>query len=195
MTGLGPDSFDQVEVRSVDELWLWLSEHHGRDEGVWLVTWKKSASSARYVSRGDVLDALVAWAWIDGRRMALDDERTMQLITPRRASHWSDSYRRRAMRLIEEGRMRPPGLASVETAREGGGWTELEDVDALVIPDDLQQALERVPGAEAGFGGLAPSARRFALRWIHLAKRPETRQRRIEVTAQRASRGEKVPGA
>lgn len=195
MGSIGPESFEQVEVTSADQLWSWLAANHDRDDGVWLVTWKKSVSPSRYVSRDEVLDALVAWAWIDGRRMARDDGRTMQLVTPRRASHWSDSYRRRALRLIDEQRMAAPGLASVAAARADGGWTALEDVDALVVPADLAAELARVPGARDGFDALPPSARRFALRWIHLARREDTRARRVEETARRAARGERVTGA
>ena len=59
----------------------------------------------KYVDRWEVLDELLC-LWIDGRRMKLDDERTMQLITPRRVEHWSGRTRN-VWRLEQEGRMQP----------------------------------------------------------------------------------------
>jgi len=66
------DKFERVEVTSAQALWDWLGREHGRDEAIWLVTWK-AARRDRYVSRDEVLDALIAHGWIDGRRMALDE--------------------------------------------------------------------------------------------------------------------------
>jgi hypothetical protein len=35
----------------------------------------------KYTTRGQVLDALIAYGWIDGRSLKLDDDRTMQLLS------------------------------------------------------------------------------------------------------------------
>ena len=77
------------------------------------MTWKAQHRD-RYVSREVVLDALVAHGWIDGRRLKLDDDRTMQLISPRKQQAWAQSYKTRAARLEDEGRMHPAGCAAVE---------------------------------------------------------------------------------
>ena len=70
------DRFARIEVRLAEDLWNWLEENHGTSESVWLMTWK-AARRDRHVSREDVLDALVAYGWIDGRRLKLDADRTM----------------------------------------------------------------------------------------------------------------------
>ena len=62
------DKFERVEVESSGDLWEWLDRYHDRRESVWLVTWK-AARRDRYVSRDEVLDALTAYGWIDGRRL------------------------------------------------------------------------------------------------------------------------------
>ncbi|MFN4099185.1 MAG: YdeI/OmpD-associated family protein, partial [Pararhodobacter sp.] len=100
------DRFRQIEVHSEAALWDWLAAHHGQPDSVWLVTWK-AAHRDLFVSREAVLDALIAYGWIDGRRMKLDDSRTMQLISPRRQQAWAQSYKARAARLEAEGRMKP----------------------------------------------------------------------------------------
>ncbi|MEM6619708.1 MAG: YdeI/OmpD-associated family protein [Pseudomonadota bacterium] len=184
------DRFDQVEVTGDDALWTWFEQNHARKEGVWLVTWK-AAHRDRYVSRDQVLDALIAFGWIDGIRRKLDDSRTMQLITPRKQQAWAVTYKNRAARLIDEGRMRAPGLAAVEAGRKSGLWDAMAAVDALEEPDDLRAQLT---GPAATFwSGAAPSYRRNVLRWIAGAKRPDTRARRVAEVATRAARGEKVP--
>jgi len=102
----------EVEVRSADALLAWLEAHHGTSDGVRLVTWK-AAHPDTYVSRDAVLDALLAYGWIDGRRFVVDAVRTAQLIPPRKQQAWSQSYKDRVEHLRAEGRMRPSGEAAV----------------------------------------------------------------------------------
>ncbi|MEM9910763.1 MAG: hypothetical protein AAF922_08270 [Pseudomonadota bacterium] len=132
--------FDRIEVHSIEALWSWLDKNHTQPASVWLVTWK-AVHPERYVSWDQVLDALLAYGWIDGIRRKLDDERTMQMISPRRQQIWAASYQERAGRLIEDGRMHSPGFAAIETAKTSGLWQALSELDALITPEDLSIAL------------------------------------------------------
>ena len=185
------NKFERVEIKSEDDLWQWLQQYHGNSESVWLVTWK-AAHADRYVSRDTVLDALIAHGWIDGRRLKLDDTRTMQLISPRKQQVWAQTYKDRAERLRAEGKMHPAGDAAIEDARRSGRWTESELIDALVEPDDLTSALE-ANGGLLWWQAAAPSYRRNVLRWISGAKKPETRVKRIDKTSSLAAQQKKVP--
>ena len=176
-----------VEITSADALWAWLEQNHATDTSVRLITWK-AATPEKYVSREDVLDALLAYGWIDGRRFTVDDHRTAQLITPRKQQAWSQSYKDRVARLRTEGRMQPAGEAAVTAGKASGLWDFFADVDALIVPDDLDQAINR-PKWDA----LAPSYRRNVLRWIKLAKRPATRQKRIAAASDATAKGKKLP--
>ena len=144
------DDLKQVEVSSPVQLRTWLEEHHAQEESVWLVTWKKHVAD-RYVSHEVVLDELVSFGWIDGVRRKLDEDRTMQLIGPRRTQYWAKSYKDRAARLIDEGRMTDAGLASIEMSKRTGLWTFMDDVDDLIVPEDLAAALEAHPGGTDQF--------------------------------------------
>lgn len=188
---MNPNKFPRIEVASLDELWAWLAANHAEAESVWLVTWKADHRE-RYVSRDEVLDALIAHGWIDGRRLKLDDARTMQLISPRKQQAWAQSYKLRAARLESEGRMHPAGRAAVMQGQQGGLWHDSDPVDALVDPDDLIQALEATGGRDWWLAA-APSYRRNILRWIAAARRHETRQDRMTKVATLAGQGEKVP--
>ncbi|MEM1372836.1 MAG: YdeI/OmpD-associated family protein [Pseudomonadota bacterium] len=183
--------FEKVEVTGADGLWAWLGAHHDQGRSVWLVTWK-AAHRAKYVSREEVLDALIAFGWIDGRRMKVDDDRTMQLISPRKEQAWAQSYKSRAERLDAEGRMQPPGRAAIAESKRAGKWMASADIDALKEPDDLVTALD-AQNARAFWDASPPSYRRNILRFIAGAKRPETRAKRVALTAAHAARGEKVP--
>lgn len=184
--------FEQIEIASLEELRAWLGDHHTRDEGAWLVRYKK-AVPGKFVDRLAVLDELLCWGWVDGLVRKLDDERTMQLISPRRQQAWAQSYKDRAARLEAEGRMQPPGRAAIERSKELGLWDATAAVDALIVPDDLRSALRLNPAAEQYFDGAAPSYRRNVLRWSSTAKKPETRAKRLDIIVALSGRGEKVP--
>ena len=188
------DKFEQVEIQSAEDLRDWLLENHGQEESIWLVTYKKSAGH-KYVSRWDVLDELLCFGWTDGIRRKFNEDRTMQFISKRRAEHWAKSYKERVARLEEEGRMHASGLRSVEVAKANGMWTFMDDVDALIIPNDLEHVLKAVPGAYDFFEAINPSSKRFVLRWIKLAKTEKTRKNRIEKIARLSAKGEKLPGS
>jgi len=186
------ERFEQVEVKSLAELRTWLAANHAREEGVWLVRYKKDTPD-RFVDRLDVLDELLCWGWVDGLARKLDESRTMQLVTPRRQQAWAQSYKQRVELLEAEGRMKAPGRAAIERSKALGLWDAYAPVDALAVPDDLRAALAARPFAERFFDGAAPSYRRNVLRWITAAKKPETRAKRITTTVDLSAAGEKVP--
>ncbi|MEM1363278.1 MAG: YdeI/OmpD-associated family protein [Pseudomonadota bacterium] len=190
--GIATENFDKVEIDSTEALWTWLGAHHAQPDSIWLVTWKADCTS-KYVSREEVLDALVAHGWIDGIRRKLDDKRTMQLISPRKTQYWAKSYKDRADRLIAEGLMHPSGQRSIDNGRASGLWSFMDDVDALILPDDLIQALSALPPADTHFAGFAASKRRNILRWIKLAKTPATRASRIAQAATLAQENKTPP--
>lgn len=184
------DSLERVQVDSSDDLWEWLSTHHKSNDSYLLVTWKKS-NKAKYVSREQVLDALLAYGWIDGRRYALEDELTMQLICKRKQQKWTQSYRDRIEKLSTEGLMKPSGLTAVNEAKKKGTWLANQNVDALICPDDLVEALRRHNGS-GWWDDAAPSYKRNLLRWLSSAKKEVTRQKRCSEIAKACAAGQKI---
>ena len=185
-----PD-LDRLEISSADALWAWLAENHDCGRSRLLVTWKATVPG-KYVSREDVLDALVAHGWTDGRRWTHEDPaRTIQLIAPRKKQVWAKSYKDRAARLLEEGRMHPVAAAAFRAAQQAPDWSQSDPVDALEVPDDLQTSFDTV-GA-TWFAQAAPSYRRNVLRFLAGAKRADTRKKRIALIADAARRQQKLP--
>jgi uncharacterized protein YdeI (YjbR/CyaY-like superfamily) len=188
------DNFDKIEISSLEELRSWLVKNHKQPESVWLVTYKKSEQD-KYVSRWEVLDELICFGWIDGIRRKLDDKRTMQLISQRRAEHWAKTYKERAARLIDEGKMHESGLKTIEISKSNGLWNFMDDVDNLIVPKDLSDELSKLKGAIDFFNSINDSSKRFVLRWIKLAKTEKSRKNRIKKIAQLSANREKLPGS
>lgn len=179
-----------VDPGSAEAWRAWLEEHHATSPGVWLVLGKKDnpVNALRYEQ---AVEEALAFGWIDSTVNRLDEHRIKQLFTPRRSgSTWALSNKRRVARLIAEGRMQPAGLAVIAAAKADGTWNLLDDVEALVVPSDLADALSADACAAAGFEALPVSAKKQALYWVLSARRPETRARRIQVTVEAAAAGE-----
>ena len=183
---------NSTQPASRSEWRAWLAEHHGRDEGVWLVRFKKAAGKPT-VSVDDAIAEALAWGWIDSLPRALDAERTMLYVAPRKAgSGWSRVNKAHVERLIASGQMTPAGLATIERARADGSWSLLDDVENLVVPDDLASSFAAHPPAAEEWEAFPRSVKRGILEWIVQAKREATREKRIRQTAEMAQRGERA---
>ena len=177
------DLLEQVYVADRAAWRRWLATNHDRSPGIWLVFDKKSSRADRLAYAHAVEEAL-CFGWIDSTVRPLDDARYVQLMTPRKPkSNWSRPNKERVERLIAEGLMAAPGLASIERAKSNGSWTRLEVVDAMVVPDDLAMALAAVAQGAEKFAALSMTARKGFLYWINGAVRPETRARRVAEVA------------
>jgi uncharacterized protein YdeI (YjbR/CyaY-like superfamily) len=134
------------------------------------------------------VEEALCFGWVDSRPNKLDDERYMQLFSPRKAgSPWSRLNKQRVQALTEAGLMAPAGLVVVATAQADGSWTAYDAVEELVIPHDLAEALAGNPEAAQHFSQFPPSSRKNILWWITSAKRPATRAQRIAETIRLAA--------
>lgn len=158
----------------------WLSREHATSTGVWLKI-AKQAAGIDTVSYTEALDSALCYGWIDGQKGALDKSYWLQRFTPRRPrSKWSRINCTKATELIAQGRMQPAGLREVEQAKRDGRWdAAYAGQRTAEVPDDLRQALEANPGAQAFFATLDGPNRYAIIYRLHDAKKPETRARRL----------------
>jgi uncharacterized protein YdeI (YjbR/CyaY-like superfamily) len=163
----------------------WLTSNPERSDGLWIV-YRKKSSDLDGPTYDDLVEEALCFGWIDSRVRRVDDERVMQWFSPRRPGGlWSALNKARVQRLVDDGLMTDRGRAAIDAARADGSWSQIDDVDALVLPDDLQTALAGAAEAQDAFEALSESAKRRYLWWISSAKRPTTRAARIDATIQR----------
>lgn len=165
----------------------WLGEHHERNEGVWLITYKKATGKPR-LEYDEAVEEALCFGWIDSKPNKLDDERSMLWFAPRKGgTGWSKPNKERIERMMATGKMHEAGLAKVEAAKLDGTWNALDAVEALEVPTDLAQAFVNYPDSAANFEAFPRSVKRGILEWISTAKRAETRAKRVDETARLAA--------
>jgi uncharacterized protein YdeI (YjbR/CyaY-like superfamily) len=192
LEGTAPDGkpivgpFDRAAWRA------WLVANHATSRGVYLASWRRGSGRAS-VPYEDAVEEALCVGWIDATLRRLDDRIAIQWYAPRRPrSGWARSNRERVERLLAAGLMLPAGISAIETAKANGAWTMLDDVENLVVPDDLAEALAAHPPARDHWDAFSRSARGQMLYWLLQAKRPETRAKRADEIATRAARNERA---
>jgi uncharacterized protein YdeI (YjbR/CyaY-like superfamily) len=172
----------------------WLSKNHGRYEGIWLLIYKKSVGGIG-LGYEDALEVAICFGWIDGKLRRIDDRCHAIRFTPRRPRGiWSENNRKRAERMIREGRMRAPGLKQVEDAKKDGRWdAAFAPKNVPPIPADLRKALRDNLEAWEKFRAFANSYKSSYIHWVLEAKTDETRSRRIREVVKRSRDGRR-PG-
>lgn len=118
-----PDELPEMTVPDVAAWRAWLADNHDRQDGVWVVLAKKGTTEPTTLTYEQAVEEALCFGWIDGLTRRRDERTYRQRYTPRRArSNWSQSNIDRVERLIAEGRMRPAGLAAIESAKADGRW-------------------------------------------------------------------------
>lgn len=169
----------------------WLQKNHQKKRSVWLIYYKKKANAST-ISWSEAVEEALCFGWIDSTARPIDDERFMQFFTRRKAnSVWSKINKGKVRQLIDKGLMTQAGYESIEIAKQNGSWSILDDVEELKIPKDLAKEFKSQPGSKDYFTSLSKSVRKSILQWVVLAKRPETRQKRITEIAALAAQKQK----
>ncbi|HKQ78927.1 MAG TPA: YdeI/OmpD-associated family protein [Blastocatellia bacterium] len=172
---------------------VWLDKNHATSSGVWLKLAKK-ASGIKSVTYDEALEVALCYGWIDGQKRSHDETSWLQKFTPRGPrSIWSKINTEKAQALIESGRMKPAGQKAVESARQDGRWdAAYSSQSKAAVPDDLQVELDRNAKAKAFFATLDSRNRYAILHRIHMAKKAETRAKRIENFIRMLEKKEKI---
>jgi uncharacterized protein YdeI (YjbR/CyaY-like superfamily) len=178
-----------AETRAQWRAWLQLNHHEVR--GVWLASWR-DADRLR-CPYPDAVEEAICFGWIDSTSSTLDEQRRLQLFTPRKPkSSWTRLNRRRVAEMERHGLMTDAGRAAVEVAKDNGWWTIYDPVEDLIEPDELRVALDADEEARANWDRFPPSARKQMLWWVVSAAKDDTRVRRIAQIVTRAARGERA---
>jgi uncharacterized protein YdeI (YjbR/CyaY-like superfamily) len=176
-----------IDVRTRRQWRAWLAKNHASSPGIWLVRHKQH-TSVKSMPYEDVVREALCFGWIDSLIKRLDDDRYALKVTPRKpTSKWSDVNRRRWDELKVAGLLAAPGLAAAPTANSYAPHPSIPQLPAYIA-----KAFKTNLAAWQHFQALAPTYRRDFVVWIHTAKRPETRDRRIRESIRLLSAGKKL---
>ena len=169
----------------------WLKKNHASKESVWLILYKKDTGYP-YIAWTEAVDEALCYGWVDSKRQSIDDVSFRQFFCRRKPnSIWSKINKEKIDRLVKSGKIRKAGLEAVERAKENGSWSILDDVEAMKIPKDLEKAFRAHSGSKKFYQAQTKSIQKMMLGWIALAKREDTRQKRIEEITSLAAQGKK----
>lgn len=169
----------------------WLQENHHKKKSIWLIYVKKKFNIPTIIY-SEAVDEALCFGWIDSKAKPVDEEKYMQFFSRRKSnSVWSKVNKEKIQRLIDERLMTKAGFDIIETAKRNGSWTILDEVEALIIPEDLEEEFQKRPNAKTYFLNLSRSDKRNILQWIVLAKRQETRENRIIEITELADKNQK----
>lgn len=173
-------STKEVYLTNRDEWREWLEKYHDAEKEVWLIYYKRHAGKPR-IPYDDAVEEALCFGWIDSIVKKVDEERFAQKFTPRKSkSRWSELNKKRARKMIEEGKMTERGFTRIREAKRSGEWFQKASrAKELVIPLYIGEALSANKKALDNFNKLAKSFRRQYIGWINSAKREETRKRRL----------------
>jgi uncharacterized protein YdeI (YjbR/CyaY-like superfamily) len=176
-----------LDVRNRRQWRAWLSKHHASSAGVWLV-FHKAHTGVKSIPYEEMVRDALCFGWIDSLIKRLDDDRYALKVTPRKpASKWSDLNRRRWGELKTAGLLAPAGLAAAPTDNAYAPRPIIPE-----LPRYIAGALKSNSRAWKFFQTLARTHRRDFVVWIDMAKRPETRERRIRESIRLLAAGRKL---
>lgn len=176
-----------LDVRTRKRWRQWLSKHHASSAGIWLVRHKQH-TGVESMPYEDVVREALCFGWVDSLIKRLDDDRYAIKVTPRKpTSKWSQINRKRWNDLEAAGLLETAGLAAAPTANTYAPHPKIPELPAYVA-----KAFKTNPKAWQTFQSLAPTYRRNFVVWIHIAKRPETRERRIREAMELLAAGKKL---
>lgn len=157
-------------------------------QSIWLILYKKWTGKPT-ISWSEAVDEAMCFGWVDSKRKPLDKEKFLQFYCQRKPKGtWSKINKEKVKQLIADGLMTKAGFVSIETAKQNGSWTILDEAEDLVVPKDLAKEFKARPGSKKFFLTFSKSARKAILQWLALAKRPETRQKRMKEIAELAAK-------
>ena len=128
-------------------------------------------SNLKSIPYEEAVRQALCFGWVDSLIKRLDDARYAIKVTPRQpTSTWSAANRRRWAELKAAGLLAPAGLAAPPTKNTYAPKPTIPE-----LPNYIARAIKPNPKAWQFFKALRPRERRNFVVWIHIAKRPDTR--------------------
>ncbi len=153
------------------EAWrAWLANNYQREPEIWLVYYRKDTGRPR-IPYNDAVEEALCFGWVDSIVKKLDESRTAQRFSPRKAgSGYSQTNIERLRRLAERGKVMPEILTGL------GDLLEQE----YEFPADITAALQANERAWGNFQRYSGAYQRIRVAYVDAARnRPGEFEKRL----------------
>lgn len=167
-------------VISRDEWRSWLEKNSSKEDEIWLIFYNKKSGKPR-IPYDEAVEEALCFGWIDSIVKKLDVDCVAQRFTPRRKrSQLSELNRVRVKRMIEQGKMTPAGLLSINQHMrfEKGKLTEHRP---FIMPDDILETLKSDKETWKNFSKFPEEYKQVRIAYIdHARVRPAEFTKRLK---------------
>ena len=170
----------------------WLAKHHATESEVWLIFHKQHTGKPS-VAYTDALDEALCYGWIDSLIKRIDVDKYARKFTPRRPeSVWSTVNINRYAALKTSNRLAAPGIERSPNGRPVVDGPPRAALPTATRRKEVEEALKKDRAAWRFLETLSALERRRYVSWIAMAKREETRERRLREAFARLRSGKKL---
>lgn len=148
----------------------WLRANYKKEKDIWLVYYKKVTGKPR-IEYNDAVEEALCFGWIDSTVKSLDEERSAQRFSPRKAkTPYSPANKERLRKLLKQGKV-------IKEVRESLAGILEEEFD---IPKDILQEIKANEKAWKNFQKFSDAYKRIRIGFIDGARnRPEEFKKRL----------------
>ena len=169
----------------------WLEQNHDATQELWVGFYKKSSGKPS-ITWPEAVDEALCFGWIDGVRKSIDESSYTIRFTPRKAgSIWSAVNIKRVGELSQLGLMQPEGLKAFEK-RVGKKSGLYSYENAAELDEAYEQQFRANKKAWDFFQARPASYRRAAIWWVVIAKKEETKLKRLATLIEDSEHGRTI---
>jgi uncharacterized protein YdeI (YjbR/CyaY-like superfamily) len=150
------------------------------------------------MSYEDAVEEALCYGWIDSLVRRIDDNIFARKFTPRtNTANWSETNKRRVAKCIREGRMTAMGMSKITFANPHqkpvlSSSSQKAKAKSAPVPAFMRKALMAYPQVWKNFSSLPPSHQRRYAMWVTVAKRQETREKRLAEAIRMLGKNERL---
>ncbi len=148
----------------------WLEKHYRTDKDIWLIYYKKHTGKAR-IAYNDAVEEALCFGWIDSIAKRLDEDRTAQRFSPRKAgTPYSQANKERLRYLAAQGLLMPEVEEFVRKVLN----------EKFKVAPDITRAIRSNKEAWKNYQGFSESYKRIRIAFIEGARdRPAEFKKRL----------------
>ncbi|HEX2394568.1 MAG TPA: YdeI/OmpD-associated family protein [Bacteroidales bacterium] len=170
---------ETLYVTKREEWRKWLESNYDKAPEIWLVYYNKKSGKPR-IAYDQAVEEALCFGWIDSIVKKIDDNCTAQRFSPRRKrSQLSELNKVRVKKMIEEGKMTPAGLLSINHHLQYSEG-KFKEHAPFTMPKDILKILKSDPITWKNFNAFPEDYKQVRIAYIdHARIRPEEFKKRL----------------